>query len=129
MIYKTLDYRNASYSGFVLHSSRHGTGILITDDSYILLSNWTDNIIDGPYVYLFENNYIFGNIKEGKLEKFNLIITPQVKIYANYKANRIDRKCIIEDANGVRMFKFENGRKIGAGIEIQQGKVRETIWR
>jgi hypothetical protein len=85
--------------------------------------------MDGPYVYLFEDNFIFGNSKEGKLEKFNLIITPEVKIYANYKGNRIDKKCIIEDGNGVRMFKFENGRKVGAGVEVHQEKVRETVWR
>lgn len=34
-----IDYKNASYYGGMKESSRHGNGMLITDDSYILIGN------------------------------------------------------------------------------------------
>jgi hypothetical protein len=44
---RILSYRNAIYQGETKDSFRHGSGILITDDGLIIVSEWKQDLAFG----------------------------------------------------------------------------------
>ena len=41
----------------------------------------------------------------------------------------IHNKCIIEDEKGIKLFNFDNGKKVGAGVDIPYQKLKDYVWR
>lgn len=62
-----VDYRNGMYCGTLNHQmKRQGVGLLITDDSQIVLADWSNDQIHGEYFYNNREVCAFGQMRFGK---------------------------------------------------------------
>ena len=77
-----VEYRNSSYFGSFHDYQRHGYGLLVLDNSNIIMGifwnyegKWERGAINGNYAFSSDKIRAFGTMVSNKLEGFNVIST------------------------------------------------------
>lgn len=68
-----VQYRNATYYGGFDNYQRNGSGLLILDNSNIILAHWNRNIIHGKFLYMSDTIRAFGNMAANRLDGYNIV--------------------------------------------------------
>ena len=75
-----VQYRNATYYGILDNYQRNGHGLLILDNSQILLgmfghnpAQWRKNSIQGKYIYITDTVRAFGSMQNNRLDGYNIL--------------------------------------------------------
>lgn len=97
------DYRNALYYGRMQQKKPEGVGITITDEGEVLLAKQKHNVIDGQYFYAGDGIKIYGTMKNGQYDGFNLFHLKEFTAYCSFDNGSLQDMVVL----------FRNGRLVG----------------
>lgn len=118
-----VQYRNATYYGGFDNYQRNGSGLLILDNSNIILAHWSRNSIHGKYLYISDTLTAFGNMAANRLDGYNIVsltspknIEPKPKgkeepmrtVYGMFREDRLYGKCVFVESEFVSVGQFSN---------------------
>lgn len=118
-----VQYRNATYYGILDNYQRNGHGLLILDNSQILLgmfghnsAQWRKNSIQGKYIYITDTVRAFGSMQNNRLDGYNILwVKSEGKekagertIYGMFRDDKLYGKAVIVENNMVMVSQFVN---------------------
>lgn len=97
-----IDMRNAKFQGSIKNSLPDGIGIALNLDFLLALTNWNNQQPYGPSVIIFPSrNYLFGIIKNNKLEGLCSYLTASGETYYINFLNGVSDKIAYLSPNGL----------------------------
>lgn len=111
-----VQYRNATYYGVLENYQRNGHGLLVLDNSQILLGQWRRNTLHGKYVYISDSMRAYGSMQNGRLDGYNILWvrgegkegTGERTIYGMFREDRLYGKAVVVEGNVVMVSQFAN---------------------
>lgn len=107
-----VQYRNATYFGLFQQYQRNGHGLLILDNSTILLAYWKKNAIHGKYIYISDSLRAYGQMLGNRLDGYNILWTKGDRgekiLYGMFRDDKLYGKAVSVDNGQVMVGQYTN---------------------
>ncbi|KAL4505251.1 hypothetical protein ABPG72_016318 [Tetrahymena utriculariae] len=121
--YKTIEYQNGFYQGYLKNNLRHGLGFYFWDSGHLFFGNWDNDIIQGNGILYFpKGGYFFGKFINNKANGYcQLAYQDGSSQQGIWKEGNLQGKCLSYKNNQWKYEEYvQNSVKISSVSDLSK---------